>query len=110
MSAYEERVNWSNASAVSVYEKLPVFSAHEKLLNLWAQAALRHAVADPIEDSEGYFAGVAGVPGAWGFGNSPAEAKSDLLSVLVDWADLKIKRGYGDDIPSMGGVDPAVGR
>lgn len=99
---------WSNTSSFSFDEELPVFSAHEKLLNLWAKAAARHAVADSIEDSEGYFASVAGVPGAWGCGNSVAEAKSELRSVLVDWADLKIKRGYGDDIPIMGGVDLAL--
>ena len=110
MPAYEEKITRSNASALTVDEELPVFSVHEKRLNLWAQAALRRAVTDPIEASEGYFASVAGVPGAWGFGNSVAEAKSDLLSVLVDWADLKIKRGYGDDIPSMGGIDLSISR
>ncbi len=69
----------------------------------WAKVAVSHAVVRTINDPAGVVATVAGIDGAWGFGQSEDEALEDLRSVLVDWASLKLEDG-DDDIPSMEGV------
>ena len=69
----------------------------------WAKVAVSHAVVRTINDPAGVVATVAGIDGAWGFGQSEDEALEDLRSVLVDWATLKLEDG-DDDIPSMEGV------
>ena len=90
-------------------EPVPSGSVLEKLLAQWADAAVSHAVVRSIDDPAGLVAAVVGIDGAWGFGNSPAEALDDLRSVLIDWAGLKLADG-DDDIPSMEGVHLVVDR
>ena len=72
--------------------------ARERLVEGWAEAAISHATVRTINDPAGLVATVAGIDGAWGFGQSEDEALDDLKSVLVDWASLKLQDG--DDIPS----------
>ena len=75
-----------------------------KLIALWAEIAVSHAVVREInEPSGGMFASVVGLDGAWGSGHSPEEALDELKSVLIDWANMKLDDG-DDDIPSMEGV------
>lgn len=64
-----------------------------------------------MNDPEGLVATVAGIDGAWGFGNSNSseEALEDLQSVLIDWATLKLEDG-DEDIPSMEGLHLVVVR
>lgn len=76
----------------------------EALLALWAKAAAEKAVARPTQDPEGYIAAVAGARGAWAFGETEAEALTQMESVLYGWARLKTEDG-DDDIPVMGEVD-----
>lgn len=78
-------------------------AVRENLTALWAEAAVTHAIVRAIEDPPGLVATVAGLDGAWGFGESPREALDDLKSVLIDWASLKLDDG-DDDIPSMEGI------
>ena len=73
-------------------------AAGERLVERWAEAAVSHATVRTINDPAGLVATVAGIDGAWGFGQSEDEALDDLKSVLVDWASLKLQDG--DDIPS----------
>ena len=73
-------------------------SARERLVEGWAEEAVSHATVRTINDPAGLVATVAGIDGAWGFGQSEDQALDDLRSVLVDWASLKLQDG-DDDIP-----------
>ena len=63
----------------------------------------------PIDDPAGHVATVAGIEGAWGFGDTEEGALDELRSVLLGWASLKLEDG-DDDIPSMEGVHLVVNR
>jgi len=74
-----------------------------KLIVLWADVAVRHAIVRRSEDPDELIATVTGLPGAWGAGASPDEALSDLHDVLIGWASLKLDDG-DRDIPDMEGI------
>ena len=74
-----------------------------KLVARWADAAVRHAIVRRSADADEFIATVTGVPGAWGAGATPGEALSDLQSVLIGWATLKLDDG-DRDIPDMEGI------
>jgi len=74
-----------------------------KLIVLWADIAVRHAVVRRSEDPDELIATVAGLPGAWGAGATPDEALGDLHSVLIGWVTLKLDDG-DRDIPDMEGI------
>ncbi len=80
-----------------------------RLVGLWAEVAVAHATVRAIRDPAGFVATVAGIEGAWGFGDSSEEALEELESVLIDWASLKLEDG-DDDIPSMEGVHLVIAR
>ena len=75
---------------------------HE-LIVTWTDVAVRHAIVRRSEDPDELIATVAGLPGAWGAGATPDEALSDLHSVLIGWATLKLDDG-DRDIPDMEGI------
>lgn len=83
--------------------------ALQRLIALWAERALFHAIVRDSDDPAGVVAYVVGVKGPRGFGRSPEEALEVLNSALIDWADAKLKNG-DDDIPSMGGVRLVIDR
>lgn len=74
-----------------------------KLIVLWADIAVRHAIVRRSEDPDELIATVTDLPGAWGAGATPDEALSDLHSVLIGWATLKLDDG-DRDIPDMEGI------
>ncbi|GEM_PF-1205681 len=74
-----------------------------KLIVLWADVAVRDAILRRSEDPNELIATVTGLPGAWGAGATPDEALSDLHSVLIGWATLKLDDG-DRDIPDMEGI------
>ena len=78
-----------------------------KIIVLWAEAAVRHAVVRPLKDTDEFVATVAGVRGAWGAGATADEALDELRSVLIDWAALKLDDG-DRDIPDMEGIRLAL--
>lgn len=91
-------------------EPLPSYEeALQRLIVLWAEKSLFHAMVRDIDDPAGVVASVAGIKGPRGFGCSPKEALEALNSALIDWADAKLKKG-DDDIPSMGGVRLVIDR
>ena len=91
-------------------EPLPSYEeALQRLIALWAERALFHAIVRDSDDPAGVVAYVVGVKGPRGFGRSPKEAMESLNSALIDWADAKLKNG-DDDIPSMGGVRLVIDR
>ena len=94
-----------NYESIDTDIKLPADdgTAHEGLIERWAEVAVSRATVRAINDPAGVVATVEGIDGAWGFGQSEDEALDDLRSVLVDWASLKLEDG-DDDIPSMEGV------
>ncbi len=70
----------------------------------WANAAISQACeTEEIDDPAGYIARLRGVLGPWAFGETIDSARSELQSVLIGWALLKLDDG-DDDIPVMGGV------
>ena len=84
-------------------------SALYRLVASWAEIAASHAAVRYIDDPSGHVATVAGIEGAWGFGDSEQAALHELRSVLIGWARLKLDDG-DDDIPSMEGVHLVVKR
>lgn len=91
-------------------EPLPSYEeALQRLIALWAEKALFHAMVRDIDDPASVVASVAGIKGPRGFGESSEEALEALESALIDWADTKLKNG-DDDIPSMGGVRLVIDR
>ena len=84
-------------------------AALDRLIALWAEIAVSHAIVRSIDDPAGYVATVAGIEGAWGFGDSDGGALDELKSVLIGWASLKVEDG-DDDIPSMEGVHLVLNR
>jgi predicted RNase H-like HicB family nuclease len=75
----------------------------DKLIALWADIAVRHAIVRRSEDPGELIATVTDLPGAWGAGETPNEALSELHSVLIGWATLKLDDG-DRDIPDMEGI------
>ena len=70
----------------------------------WARAAVDEAGEwEEIDDPVGYVARLRGVLGPWAFGETIDSARSELQSVLIGWALLKIDDG-DDDLPVMGGI------
>ena len=70
----------------------------------WAKAAVRQACElEEIDDPVGYIARLRDVLGPWAFGETRDSARSELESVLIGWALLKMDDG-DRDIPVMGGI------
>lgn len=90
--------------AAPVYEEVI-----QNLITLWAETAVSHATARNVSDPPGFVATVAGIEGAWGFGQTRKEAIVELKSVLEDWADLKLQ-DRDEDIPSMEGIHLVIKR
>ena len=84
-------------------------AALNRLVGQWADVAVSHAMVHRIDDPVGHVATVAGIEGAWGFGDSEEAAFDELRSVLIGWASLKLEHG-DDDIPIMEGVHLVVNR
>lgn len=101
----EPKFSWSQ-EAVETAEDDDIL---QRLIQRWVRAAVGHHVVRSISDPDGYVATVAGIDGAWGFGDSPEEARSELESVLFGWVSLKLEDG-DDDIPNMEGVYLVVRR
>ena len=85
----------------------PSGDVRHEFIVLWAEAAVRHAIVRPLEDTDEFVATVAGVRGAWGAGATADEALDELRSVLIDWATLKLDDG-DRDIPDMEGIRLAL--
>ena len=80
-----------------------VADVRHKLIVLWADVAVRHAIVRRSEDPDELIATVTDLRGAWGAGATPDEALGDLHSVLIGWATLKLDDG-DRDIPDMEGI------
>lgn len=97
-------MDWHELATEGVSDgQTPSGDVRDKLIVLWAEAAVRHAVVRPLEDTDEFVATVAGVRGAWGAGATADEALDELQSVLIDWATLKLDDG-DRDIPDMEGI------
>ena len=84
--------------AVNVVEGLPL-----RLLELYADVASRHAVVEEVDPGV-WIAKVAGLRGAYGEGDEPGEALTDLQKTIISWVVVKRRRG-ATDIPLMEGLD-----
>lgn len=70
----------------------------------WAEAAVSQSCElESVDDPVGYIARLRDVLGPWAFGESVESARSELGSVLIGWALLKLDDG-DMDIPVMGGI------
>ena len=70
----------------------------------WARAAVNQACQlEEIDDPAGYIATLHDVRGPLAFGETIEAAQSELESVLIGWALLKLDDG-DKDIPVMGGI------
>lgn len=77
--------------------------ARHRLIVMWAEAALRHASLQDIDDPAGVVATIAGIEGVWAQGSDARQAREELHETLIDWATLKMRKG-DDDIPCIDGV------
>lgn len=61
----------------------------------WARQAAADARCEPADDLDeaAYFATTPQAPGAWSTGDTPADALSELESVLVGWATVRLDLG-----------------
>jgi len=71
-----------------------------QLIEEWIGIAMSHAICRPIQDPVGFIASIAGVQGAWGWGETRHDALVELESVVAEWLDLKLAN-RDDDIPKM---------
>jgi len=95
-------ITYTTLSLVSPFRLVRVKSEADVLP--WATAAVEQACeVEPINDPVGYIARLHDVLGPWAFGETTESARSELESVLIGWALLKLEDG-DSDIPVMGGM------
>jgi predicted RNase H-like HicB family nuclease len=78
-------------------EDLPV-----GLVLAYAERAARHVRVKEVDPGV-WVATVAGLEGAYGDGDSPEEAQSDLREAIIGW--VAVKRRLGLQIPVLEGLD-----
>ena len=102
---------WTSAKPSNYVTSLPAVAPYrfvrtwsETDVQPWARAAVSHACQlEEIDDPVGYVATLHDVLGPWAFGETTESARSELESVLIGWALLKLDDG-DRDIPVMGGI------
>jgi predicted RNase H-like HicB family nuclease len=88
---------WAKVRSAELIEDLP-----RGLVDAYVGRAAGHAYTREIEPGT-WFSTVAGLDGAWGDGNTAAEALSELREALVGW--IAVKRRLGYEIPAIDGLD-----
>ncbi|MCY4067918.1 MAG: hypothetical protein OXE79_02255 [Acidimicrobiaceae bacterium] len=76
--------------------------ASEQQIDDWADAAWHRTTVEQIEDPEGFVAECAEAPGALAFGRTEQQARDEMRTVLLDWAQLRVARGHG--LPRISGT------
>jgi predicted RNase H-like HicB family nuclease len=74
-----------------------------RLAAQYAEAAVRHARYEALDDDQ-WYADVVGLDGVWAEGGTVAEAEAQLREVIESWVLLAIELDHGD-IPPMEGLD-----
>lgn len=72
------------------------------LVDAYVNRAVLHSYTREIEPGI-WFSTVAGLDGAWGDGDTPDEALSELRDALIGW--VAVKRRLGCEIPAIEGLD-----
>lgn len=78
----------------------------EQQIDDWAAAAWHRTTVEHIDDPEGFVAECEAAPGSLAFGRTAQEARDEMRTVLLDWARLRVDRGYG--LPHTSGTIPAA--
>lgn len=78
------------------------------MLTAYLDSAMRHAVYEPLEESEGWFASIPGFPGLWASEKTVEETRADLRSALEDWILLGLRSG--EQLPVIDEIDLNVPR
>ncbi len=78
----------------------------DQQIESWATAAWALTTVDRIDDPDGFVAECAAAPGALAFGLTIEKARNEMRTVLLDWAKLRIERGY--DLPHISETIPAA--
>ena len=68
--------------------------ASEQQIDDWAAAAWNRTTVERIDDPEGFVAECEAAPGSLAFGHTAREARDEMRTVLIDWATLRVERGY----------------
>lgn len=77
----------------------PEVMADRLSLDSWISAALASSATEPVygdedpEHFEGWWTEIPACQGAWGFGETPDEARQMLAETLEDWVHLEIDAG-----------------
>ena len=111
ISQARPRYVWTAAKSSTYTTELPPVSPYrfvrtrsEADVQPWAREAVIQACQiEEINDPVGYIATLHDVLGPWAFGESIESAQSELESVLIGWALLKLDDG-DTDIPVMGEI------
>ncbi len=72
----------------------------------WVAEAWRRTTVEQIDDPEGFVAECDAAPGSIAFGRTATAARQEMQTVLLDWATLRIERGYS--LPQVHGTVAAT--
>ena len=76
------------------------------MINRYITAALKRAHYEMLENNEGFFATIPGLPGLWAQASTLEECREELQSSLEGWILLSLSRHM--EIPVLDGIDLAV--
>lgn len=67
-------------------------------------AAMNHAVLEPLEDEDKWYAHIPGFSGLWAVGKTQEEARQELYLALDGWLHVNSFRGTGA-APTVDGLN-----
>lgn len=73
------------------------------MLTAYIDAAMQRAHYEQMEDDEGWFATIPGLPGLWASAKTVEETRKELKSTLEDWILVGVRLGH--TIPVVDGID-----
>jgi predicted RNase H-like HicB family nuclease len=76
------------------------------MLTEYLNAAVRHAVYQPLPEEGDYYGEIPVCPGVFATAKSVEECRSELLSVLEDWIVFRIHRHLS--LPVIDGLELSV--
>ena len=76
------------------------------MLTDYIDAALTHALYEPMENDEGWFASIPDFPGLWAHGMTVEETRAALKSALEDWILVGVR--LGREMPLVNGINVNV--
>ena len=70
----------------------------------YMHAAMKHAVLEPLEGENEWYAHIPELPGLWATGATEKDARSELFSALDGWLHVNAFHGSRDKLPRIDGL------